>query len=90
MKSKTFYSCSPKFLYRKAEAKQNTVNQLIFVAIHFRVFVFSDIFTAINFHGLQNWTTQEQCTVYIDGHFCSDYFQEFVFLSENNLLAKVN
>ena len=38
--------------------QKNTVNQLIFAAINFRVFVFMGIFAAIYFRGLQNWTMQ--------------------------------
>ena len=30
----------------------HTVNQLIFTAVYFRIFVFSDIFATINFRGL--------------------------------------
>ena len=37
-----------------------TVNKLFFAAIYLRVFVFMDIFAAIYFRGLQNWTMQEK------------------------------
>ena len=39
-----------------------TVNQHFFAAISFHIFDFMDIFLAIYFHGLQNWTMQEQWT----------------------------
>ena len=56
---------------------ETTVNQLIFAAIYFRVFVFMDIFATIYFRGVQNWTLQLQCTVctvYID-IFAAIYFR---------------
>ena len=42
-----------------------TVNQLFFAAIYFRVFVIMDIFEAIYFRGLQNWTMLKQCSMSI-------------------------
>ena len=54
-----------------------------FAAIYFQIFVFMDIFIAINFCILQNWTLQEQCTVYLYGH-----FHEFLFLAKINELRR--
>ena len=73
--------------------KTNTVNQLIFEPIYFRVFVFMDIFAAIYFRRLQSWTMQEQCTVYLYGHLRGNLFWRISFCRENQeikLLAKMN
>ena len=40
-----------------------TVNQLFFASIYFHVFVIMDIFAAIYFRRLQNWTMLKQCRV---------------------------
>ena len=68
----------------------NTVNQIIFVAINFRIFVFMGIFTAIYFRGLQNWTMQEQCTVCLRGYFRTNLFLQVLLSRKNKLLAKIN
>ena len=45
-----------------SELSQNTINQLIFLASYFHVFVSINIFAAINLCRLQNLTMQNQCT----------------------------
>ena len=62
--------------------KQGTVNQLVFVAINFCIFVFMGIFVAIYFCRLQTWTMQEQCKVCLYGHFCSNLFSRIRFSHE--------
>ena len=60
------------------------------MAINFRVFVFMDIFAAINFHELHSLTMQEQY-VYMD-FFEAIYFQEIFSCEnpENNSHAKID
>ena len=67
-----------------------TVNQLIFAAINFRIFVFKGIFAAIYFRGLQNCTKQEQRTECLLGHFRGDLFSRIILSRENKSLAKIN
>ena len=65
----------------RVRRKSNTVNQLIFAAIRFRVFLFMDIFAPIYFCGLNYWTMQEQYTACLYGHFAAIYFREMLFLA---------
>ena len=59
-----------------------TVNQLIFAAINFYIFVFMGIFAANYFCGLQNWTMQEQYKVCLYGHFRGNLFSQIRFSRE--------
>ena len=66
-----------------------TVNQLIFLAIKFCVFVSMGIFAAIYFRRLHNWVMQEQCKVCLYGHFGGNIFSRICFsreYQENNLI----
>ena len=70
-----------------------TVNQLIFAAFNFCVFVFMGIFAMIYFRGLQNWAMQEKCKVCLHGHFRGNLFLRIFFSSEyreNISLPKMN
>ena len=68
----------------------NTINQLIFMAIHFCVFVFIEILPAINFLGLQIWTMQEHRTVCIclNGHVCGDLLFTNFYFSQKYIACK--
>ena len=64
-----------------------TVNQLIFAAINFCVFVFMGIFEAIYFRGCRTGLCKNNVKcVYMD-IFAAFYFRELVFLAN---IAKIN
>ena len=71
----------------------HTLNQLIFVAIYFCVFVFMDIFMVIRFCGLLYFTRSAQCRLCVHGYVDSDVFS-WIFLCseihENKSLVKIN
>ena len=69
----------------------NTVNQLIFVAFNFGVFVFMSIFAVIYFRRLQSCILQEQCHSMSICTFSWRFILANFFLShENKSLAKIN
>ena len=90
----------PSFTGRKVQAKTTfchsvTVKEHFLCLLSFPVFVFIDIFLAIYFHGLQNRTMQEQCTVryVMYGDFRSDLLLQIFLYCENRedkSLKKIN
>ena len=59
-----------------------TVNHFIFTSIYFSDFFFLDIFAGI--YLFKNWSMQDQCTVYLYGHFESNYLLKYLFLMKIN------
>ena len=54
------------------------------------IFVFMDIFVAIYFCRLQNWTMKEQCTVCLYRHISDDLLSKISLSRKNKSLAKIN
>ena len=55
----------------------------------FCVFVIMDIFAAISFHGVQNWTLLEQCRLYLYGHFRGNLLSRISLPRENKLIYSI-